>query len=92
LVYQQLILGNYWFRAELFNLVINGWFNGICGFGFNNGNVANGCSMGFGASQQIKISKTKKKERRTSEANNGLIFDHFAQLLRHIQSHRDPKP
>ena len=30
LVYQQLILGNYWFRAEL--LVINCWFNGICWF------------------------------------------------------------
>jgi len=30
LVYQQLILGNYWFRVEL--LVINYWFNGICWF------------------------------------------------------------
>jgi len=53
LVYQQLILGNYWFRAEL--LVINCWFNGICGFGIKNGNLANGCSMGFGAGQNIWI-------------------------------------
>ena len=51
LVYQQLILGNYWFRAEL--LVINCWFVGICGLGINNGNVANGCFMGFGAHQCI---------------------------------------
>jgi len=51
LVYQQLILGNYWFRAEL--LVINCWFNGICWFRIKNGNIANGCSMGFGAGQPI---------------------------------------
>ena len=35
LVYQQLILGNYWFRAEV--LVINCWFVGICGFGILGG-------------------------------------------------------
>ena len=39
LAYQQLVFGNYWFRAEL--LVINCWFVGICGLGINNGNVTN---------------------------------------------------
>ncbi len=51
MVYQQLILGTYWFRAQL--LAINCWFIGICGFGTNNGNVANGCSINFGAGEHM---------------------------------------
>jgi len=73
--YQQLILGNYRFRAGL--LVINCWFNGMCGLGINSGNVANGCSIGFGPAKPFRNNTTKCIEQNVSDDPNMLSTEYW---------------